>query len=1588
MKVLRVIVLAWIIVMGMCFSASASLVKTEQGSIGEVQGSGDTTPSVVPDTWKIINGSWYSDDTLLLYYDASVIYTNSSTGEVLYNSDLRALPDDFSFQFTTTFDAFPNSESDIGIKFRYVNPENYYFLRLNLKATSPANCASGTCIELIKYVNGSPTELAEVSWSPTIVTTEFYNIKLKVLGSSIVVYMKELPVGIMQKQYQNQKDLVQFTAGETIINVTDTAHASGKLAITVYNPQVVKIAFHHPRLYSSANVRINGTNSGQYAMLCQSPEQRQAEGTNATSFTNTTIDLTSPSVSAGQSFDISAETISLESVTVKLKSVNAGTLAGNLKARICSDSNWWNCTTVLATSDEVAVDTTWGGTKNSFDYPEDVTFTFTTAGYPTLTKGVAYYFQILGGTGYTADVSNYVRVWQIVGTSAIARQASSGASNDLMYLIRGRQVMRAVSGVSNGTDPIYVDMSNMWHMVQGKIKVSTSNADCYTSIVDETPSSMMNHSGDVWQYYSGRKLTAGPALGCPISGGFPIWVRGNNTGQTAKICYSATSSDVDQTKCEANCSGYGCSVTSAFNLNDGDYTGSVDMIGLSSNTAYSYAVLIDGTYQESSKYIFTSPPLDSEEVSYSWCGAACFSMGQAPYRHLLGAVESSCKMYWAMGDNMYNHSPVDMPFAFTTDDYYERQRDTYLETNYANLSHTTYMCRMLDNHEWGGAPSGITGKGHWYVGVAHNSYNSHLEQYYDASQKALAAYTDNTWDADSVLVAATRDYKASWGKTVFIIPDHIFNKDGIADTDTSVEATPTCSATNGATTITCSGDHTSGLNSARSLIIFENRAYPIVSGNYSAPDTTLTLSTGTVSCGTCTSQVSLLWKSGKQMYDRTQMLSVMNALKSFDENTNVKAIFYMSSKPLKTKKTGFDIDSWADVYTKQRDLLMKYCNNNISKKCTFYTGDRHISMIYKHTFIPGSGQWEFLMGNGSAPNIFGFQPNSTDIQMEFTHRKALGVVDVNTNLITDVTLPKAGLTYRLRDDVTVYTYDGYGNLIGTVPSQVVYSDNELHEVTARLDITDIIDSPNQSKIARDSNGYCYVMYHSGATIYVKSSSNTICTQWNSPVTLTTGGITTYQYGSAMYLYEGATKKLFFTYPSGVYIYTESATVSAVGVITLDNNDFEVDGETGIPSAEPNIVVTSDGYVVIVAKQHHNANNQDRLKLRMFSCGTLCITGLTASPWLDYGSAGVGYSGVSIASLTSNNVLITWLQGSTLYWSKATANWFGANKLSDPTFSSCSANAVSEWTRSDVNATSCDNVDYRTSPNRVSTFNDGYYYKSFSLAANIQYTFQIYGKQRQPTGSDTPHMYVGTSAGGNTICDVSNATSSYVLLSCNYTPTTDQTVYMSLYGANTGATYGTSWDDVNVYSGTTPTKQSMSVDVATEIDNSINAAWSGWQPSVFGDGAGGAGLVYLSPRVSGESYPRMTFKKFNGTTWENSIYVTDGTQKATSPSITRSGDSFIISFLSGTLTNIEVYKSDSLTPSTFINVSHPPQDGWIKTRLQVAPQVYGSNAVLLYERVYGLNKGGAGLVASYIQTTLNPGSLLPIMIPVVLSWREQ
>lgn len=126
--------------------------------------------------------------------------------------------------------------------------------------------------------------------------------------------------------------------------------------------------------------------------------------------------------------------------------------------------------------------------------------------------------------------------------------------------------------------------------------------------------------------------------------------------------------------------------------------------------------------------------------------------------------------------------------------------------------------------------------------------------------------------------------------------------------------------------------------------------------------------------------------------------------------------------------------------------------------------------------------------------------------------------------------------------------------------------------------------------------------------------------------------------------------------------------------------------------------------------------------------------------------------------------------------------------SENSFEGCTGNDANPlvWSISNANYTGCTNVSPYSGTWSVYSNTGHYVYRTMSLLAGIRYDFYVYTKA--PTSGESK-LLISTSAGGGTSrCSALNSNTSWTLITCSYTPSTDETIYVNLMQTSGGGAY--------------------------------------------------------------------------------------------------------------------------------------------------------------------------------------------------------
>jgi hypothetical protein len=78
-------------------------------------------------------------------------------------------------------------------------------------------------------------------------------------------------------------------------------------------------------------------------------------------------------------------------------------------------------------------------------------------------------------------------------------------------------------------------------------------------------------------------------------------------------------------------------------------------------------------------------------------------------------------------------------------------------------------------------------------------------------------------------------------------------------------------------------------------------------------------------------------------------------------------------------------------------------------------------------------------------------------------------------------------------------------------------------------------------------------------------------------------------------------------------------------------------------------------------------------------------------------------------------------------------------------------------------------------------NYSYAYQTLSLKSGVQYGFSVYNRQSDLYTNSSTLLISSAAGGGTTYCSSTSNFETWTLISCNYTPGSDMTVYFNLKG---------------------------------------------------------------------------------------------------------------------------------------------------------------------------------------------------------------
>ncbi|MBI5756480.1 MAG: carbohydrate binding domain-containing protein [Nitrospirae bacterium] len=138
-------------------------------------------------------------------------------------------------------------------------------------------------------------------------------------------------------------------------------------------------------------------------------------------------------------------------------------------------------------------------------------------------------------------------------------------------------------------------------------------------------------------------------------------------------------------------------------------------------------------------------------------------------------------------------------------------------------------------------------------------------------------------------------------------------------------------------------------------------------------------------------------------------------------------------------------------------------------------------------------------------------------------------------------------------------------------------------------------------------------------------------------------------------------------------------------------------------------------------------------------------------------------------------------------------------VANPGFESCTGSYTIPpgWTASTVPIDDgCYNSGYTGSWSLSERRTQDYFSQSLQLSSGVTYTFGVWARSAQAAQQTAILLVSSTAGGGSTYCTNQTNSTSWTLLSCQYTPSTNQTIYLNLRSTGTKGYYA--WfDDVSV-----------------------------------------------------------------------------------------------------------------------------------------------------------------------------------------------
>ncbi len=1536
--------------------AGAALDKTEQGFFyGHV---GGITDQMVEEsgTWGFVCNA----------YTAGFCISNTASGELRLNEGLYTMPDDFVIGFEYHGSTLSATDQIITFKYRWTSPTDYYAVvihwvnasaTIELKEFDSSGCSAGCDLD------------TDHTWTPAN-SLERYEFQVVVKGTSHKVYLNEVTVGSAGKPgsmatFANQDDFIEL--GTAILTATDATWTEGQFRIeTDLTSSTVFIG--GLRVLTDTDIVVNGLTTGQHALFCQAPEIRQTFGSLASGVKYVQMFSDASPLRVGQEFHF-LEGVDLSEVVYFIRAVGSPT--GSVVLKIYDDSSGPN--SVVATSDEVTV-ASMSTTTSPFDTPEEVVFTFSTPF--TLTADVIYYAIIEAGTGFTAATPNdYLAVTMNDqnGAKAIgSRYHYTGSwvetsDEDMTYVMRAEEKMRASAAESSGTATL--DMSDKLLSLDGKIKIATSATDCDTDLVDATPRMITHTGGDVWTYTSGKLLTAGPVLGCPLDGDFKIWMRGSGYvggTQVGKIQYTTGTLPGSA----AGCTG-ACSNTSTVNLTaTTDWTGSVDLASLTADTFFNYHVVIDDAIQAGSASFFMTPPANSTEVNYSYGAASCFAIKNKPFSHLDNIDTTGSKMFWSLGDNIYADFPEYFYSSITEQGYWDKHRDTVMELVFAEMSNHVFQCKVFDDHEF---------KNDYYGSVGTGLSGSVIRDWSFIDTNARSGIDDyETPSMPDPIRAGTHYYEARWGRSAFVAIDAISDKDEASDEDVGYYVS---SANN--PSLTNPGFETGDLTgwdckeTGGTACSFAGAVATAYEGSFGASfseEFTTSVLEQAVTVSTTTGyEVSVLVQGDSLLRVRTDSNEAGSNICTKAAQAVSGVWQYLSCE---IPDTNTDTSLYIQVKNNLVDTAMFADNVRI-----YLTGERHPSCTPDGTFadrINCSG----TTFTAESPAI------STTNGIIIYEDRMYGVTTVNSD--TQLTL---------HDDINCTTCGAQRTAIWKDGKQILGRQQMLDvadtfktlDDDATVDFITLVTSKpvNYLEIGTDHDGWAAYTYQRDFLWgYIKDNITTqpISLSGDRHITRITNDTWLDPNGHWEFMVAngaGPNSGPMLTIPDPDEVTAQFAHRHAIGIVSIDTStasdadpkaaaDFEIRDFTG------NIVHTETGdnieHVTDIVADIDVATNQNVQRVHRGSdgrCYAMIYNGTVfelfisdtdcqnfAADDLDLSAMGFDRRGSSPAMYLHEGA------AEKLYFIYDKAADTGDQYIRTATITS----GVPSWNVDETNHGGSAANAYNNRQILVADDDVGWWTAPLYSVASDRDSIRI---NRFTCGDECvttdDNKGSGTQAAGVYIAGLHSApleSGSGEIIH----------VYVKDY-ANTNNLEAREC---------TPTTCAAAIDLGeifTPAGMTEDSLTYGWQPQIASDGSGGAGLVYKSA-----TWPySMMFRLYDGASWGSAIEIGNADNKTqTSPAISRAGSNFYIAWLEGGATEVKLIKTDDLIPTSageFNEVSTAPADGYAKTKLTMSQSNDGESVLLYWQRVFGINQTDFGQFVNFRQLISGGGSPLPIFMQI-------